>query len=85
MSVCYCVCLYPVLLPQTVLQANLCFLATGTITVVRVSTGRIKNERTKDEPGANKKYLQETKEYLHKGKERLGRKQWRDDAVRKEM
>lgn len=41
------------LLPQTELQANLCFLAGGTVTVVRVFTGGTQNERTKDVPEAN--------------------------------
>lgn len=41
------------LLPQTELQASLCFLARGTVTAVRVLTGGIQNERTKDVPEAN--------------------------------
>lgn len=50
---CYHICLHPVLLPQTELQASLCFLARGTVTVVTVLTGDIQKERTKDVPEAN--------------------------------
>ncbi|CAB1452976.1 unnamed protein product [Pleuronectes platessa] len=47
------VCLHPALLPQTELQASLCFLAEGTVTAVRVLTGGLQSLRTKDVPGAN--------------------------------
>lgn len=40
-------------MPQTELQASLCFLAKGRVALVGVLTGGIQNERTIDLPGAN--------------------------------